>query len=128
MKTVAQGIVLVAGLVDLLAGLALLFAPNWFFATVGNFPPFNQHYMGDAGAFVTALGVGLLVAARDLKQHQGIIGVAALGSLLHAGNHVYDDVIAGHWSPAHFFIDTVPLLVLAVLLIVAYRRATKGEV
>jgi hypothetical protein len=47
---------------SLLTGLALLFASNWFFQTLGYFPPFNRHYAGDLGAFELPLGVGLLWA------------------------------------------------------------------
>src|SRR5712691_8523067 len=82
-----------AGLAYLLTGIALLFAPVWFFQTIGHFPPFNRHYEGDLGSFLLPLGVGLLVAARAPLKHIWVIRVAALGSLLHAGNHMYDAVV-----------------------------------
>ncbi len=119
--TFAQIVVAIGGAVNLFAGALLLLAPAWFFDTIGNFPPFNRHYMGDAGAFLLPLGIGLLVAARDPRRHRGLIGVAALGSLLHVGNHLYDDFVAGQ-AAAHFARETLPLLALAVLLIVVYRN------
>ncbi len=120
MRTFVRGVVLVNGLLNLVTGLALLFTPEWFFNTIGNFPPFNQHYMGDAGAFVLAIGVGLLFAARHPDRHRSVIGLAAIGSILHVGNHLYDDFVAGHASLAHLVVDTLPLLIFAVLLLAAY--------
>src|SRR5437773_11265373 len=84
---------LIVGLVGVsyaLTGLALIFAPQWFFATIGPFPPFSWHYEGDLGVFLLPLGIGLLWAATDLARHRLLIGIAAAGSLLHAGNHLYD--------------------------------------
>jgi len=119
--TFAQIVVAIAGAVNLIAGAMLLLAPAWFFEAIGNFPPFNRHYMGDVGAFLLPLGVGLMIAAADPHRHRGLIGVAAAGSLLHVGNHLYDDFVIGQ-SSAHFVSETLPLLVLAILLIVAYGR------
>ncbi len=47
----AQAIILVAGLLYMLSGILLLAQPEWFFDNIGNFPPFNRHYMGDLGSF-----------------------------------------------------------------------------
>jgi len=116
----AQVVIGMAGALHLLTGVALLFAPAWFFAIIGTFPPFNRHYEGDLGAYLLPLGFGLLVAARAPVRHKTLIGVAALANLLHAFNHVYDAVIAraalGYWLR-----DTAPLLLLAALLVLAYR-------
>ena len=110
----------IAGGVNVVAGAALLVAPTWFFDAIGNFSPFNRHYMGDVGAFLLPIGVGLLIAVRDPIRHRSLIGVAAAGSLLHTLNHLYDDFLAGQ-AAIHFVKETLPLLVLGVLLIVAYR-------
>jgi len=121
----AQVLVGFAGILYLLTGLALLLAPGWFFATIGPFPPFNRHYMGDLGAFLLPLGVGLLLAARDPSKHKLLVRIAVGGSGLHAFNHTYDAVIdrapLGHW-----LVDTLPLLIFGVLLLLAERRAAAG--
>jgi len=118
--TFIRAAVLSNGLVDVFSALALLFAPDWFYRVIGDFPPFNQHYMGDAGAFLLALGLGLLIAARDPVRHRSLIGIAVVGSLLHVGNHVYDDFILGHVTLTHLFVDTLPVLLLGVWLAWAY--------
>lgn len=122
-KRIVQAIVGLAGAFYYLTGIALLFAPGWFFLHIGRFPPFNQHYEGDLGSFLLALGIGLLVAASNPSRHIWVIRVAAIGSLLHAGNHVYDALV-GSATLSDWLGQIVPLLVFALVLLViswAYR-------
>lgn len=122
----SQGVVAIAGMLYLLTGIALLFAPIWFFQHVGTFPPFNQHYEGDLGSFLAPLGIGLLVAAREPGKHAWLLWVAAIGSLLHAGNHLYDAFL--YPTPvSEWFAQIVPLLVLALLLLVIAQRSSYQE-
>jgi len=81
--TMIQVIVAVGGVFYILIALAQLLAPEWFFQNIGNFPPFNRHYTGDLGTFTLALGVGLLLAARDPAKHHLLVGVVAAASVLH---------------------------------------------
>jgi predicted anti-sigma-YlaC factor YlaD len=112
-----KGIIIgVAGVFYMLTGLGLIFLPRWFFTYIGDFPPFNRHYMGDAGAFILPLGVGMLFAARRPQAHRGVVLVTAGASLLHALNHAYDDWLLG--SPiGHWFGETIPLVLFAGLLL-----------
>src|ERR671932_700578 len=111
----ARMVVAFSGLFYLFVGVTMLFAPQWFFDVIGNFPPFNRHYLGDLGSFLLPMGIGLLWAARDPFKHVGLIGVSALGSLLHALNHIYDS-LTGPTSPTLWFSTTRPLLLLALWL------------
>lgn len=90
-----QILVAALGAVNTATGLALLFARQWFFENIGNYPPFNPHYIGDLGAFVFAGGIGLVWAARDPRKYRALIGVALLASALHLFNHIYDDLLMG---------------------------------
>lgn len=116
----AQVMVIIAGLVYLFSGVALLAAPVWFFETIGNYPPFNRHYLGDVGSFLLPLGAGLLVAAKDLTKHRSLIIVAVAGSILHALNHLYDAILSRE-SVAHWLTDTIPLIALGLFLLFAVR-------
>ena len=102
-----------------LTGLLLIFAPVWFYDTIGTFPPYNRHYAGDTGTFVLAIGVMLLVAARQPAQQRGVILLAVIASWLHGVNHLYDDFItqAGLVSPV---LSSLPLLIFAGVLTIAY--------
>ena len=112
-----QIVVGLAGVFYLLTGIALLFAPVWFFQTIGHFLPFNRHYEGDLGSFLLPLGMGLLVAVRAPGKHIWVIRVAALGSLLHVGNHIFD-ALTGSASLNTWLLQIVPLFVLALVLMV----------
>ncbi len=94
-KQLLQILIAALGVVNTATGLALVFAPQWFFENIGNYPPFNRHYEGDLGAFVIASGIGLLWAARDPRKYRALIGIALLSSALHLVNHVYDDLLIG---------------------------------
>jgi hypothetical protein len=88
----SAGLLLVGlvGLFDAGAGAALLLAPEWFYANLGDFPPFNRHYAGDAGAFLLPIGIGLIVASIRPKGLGPIVALGLAASWLHAGNHLYD--------------------------------------
>ncbi|MBI4675049.1 MAG: hypothetical protein HY741_25700 [Chloroflexi bacterium] len=118
----AQIIVGASGVLFVLVALALLFVPRWFFENVGFFPPYNRHYEGDLGAFLFAIGAGLVYAARNPAKYRLLIAVAAVGSALHVLNHVFDG-IASSYSLTHWLTDTAPLVIAALLLIVAWRQS-----
>src|SRR5258708_7019201 len=100
-KRFAQAIVLRKGLTYLAVGAALLLAPEWFFANIGNFPPFNRHYAGDLGSFQLALGAVLLYTARNPVKHASVLGVAALGGTKDTLNHAVDAARGpGGWGQA----------------------------
>jgi hypothetical protein len=119
-----QIVVGLAGVAYLLTGIALLFAPAWFFVAIGHFQPFNRHYEGDLGSFLLPLGIGLLVAARDPARNIWVIRVAAFGSLLHVLNHIYDALF--YSSPPGAFLQIALLLILALLLIAVSLQGGTG--
>lgn len=120
--TADQVIVAAAGVLYTLTALALLFAPVWFFRYIGPYGAYSRHYEGDAGAFVLGLGLALLVAARDPARHRLLVWAAALGSLFHALNHLYESLLVLIW-PGDWLTATIPLLVLALLLLWVALRA-----
>jgi hypothetical protein len=122
---VVRVVVLVGGVFYTLTGLALLLAPQWFFDNIGTFPPFNRHYEGDLGSFLLALGLALIVAARDPLRHRLLIACAAAGSLLHAANHIYDDLVAGSALPDGWWAQAIGLVGFGLLLALVYFRAAR---
>ncbi len=98
-------------------------------AVIGDFAPFNRHYIGDLGAFTAPLGIGLLVAARNPYAYRTVVGIAALANVLHVLNHLYDDWLNASWSPEHLLTELVPLLAIAILLGAVWWEVTrKGEI
>lgn len=124
-RTWVRAVVLVGGISYALTGLALLLGPAWFFENIGNFPPFNRHYMGDLGSFLLPIGLGLMIASRHPTRHWALIAVVAVANLIHALNHTYDAIKGG--QPLSFWlVDTVPLIVFAVIFAIAYRSHTNS--
>lgn len=118
-RSMLQILVGALGVVNVATGLALLLAPQWFFENIGNYPPFNRHYEGDLGSFITAIGLGLVWAARDLQRYRALIGVALIASAVHLANHVYDDVIVSA-SFAQMMQGVVPVGFQMLLLALAF--------
>ena len=110
-----QVAVAVSGVVYTATGAALLFAPRWFFEELGDFPPYNRHYSGDAGSFLLPLGLALLLAAERPSAHRLFLGFAAVASVVHAGNHVYD-LTLGRESVE----DLIPVILSAVVIVLAF--------
>lgn len=126
---IIQLIVALSGLAFALSGVALLLAPGWFFQYIGHFAPYNQHYEGDLGSFLLALWVGLLFAASDPYRHRAVVRIAAIGSLLHVGNHIYAALLKTA-PPDEWLREIVPLLAFALLLTAISfcgRKATETD-
>jgi hypothetical protein len=121
-----QIFIFIVGLFYTFTALSMLWSPDWFYQTIGYFPPFNRHFIGDLGTFNLPLGLGLLLAAQNPSQHRLLLWVAAGANLFHSLNHMYDS-IAGQMSLAWWLKDTIPLIVVAVLFFVAIRPATREQ-
>lgn len=121
-----QAVVLLGGVVYTLVALALLFAPEWFFEYLGNFPPYNRHYMGDLGSFLLPLAVGLLIASRDPLRYRLLVIVVLAGNFLHGFNHLFDSVMENE-PLSHWLTDTLPVVFFAVLYFLAYWRAGRNN-
>lgn len=106
--------VAVAGLGFLGLGLWAFLAPASFYDWVAPFPPYNGHFLHDAGAFQVGLGATLLLALRWRRDALlvALPGVGA-GAALHAVSHVLDRDLGGRWS------DPFSLGLLAALLLLA---------
>src|SRR3989442_15914581 len=91
-------------------------------------PPSNRHYLGDLGALVLPLGIGLLIAARDPIRHVALIALAAIGNLVHAANHAFDALVQSAQLPRAAgdaaSLALVGLILAGVALVVVRRSAT----
>ena len=121
----ARAIIVLLGLGNALAGLTLLFAPQWFFTNIAPFEPFNRHFMGDIGAFNLPIGVGMIYAAFQ-PRHHALIALGLAANAVHTLNHLYDSLWPLH-DLEHFLRDGLPLLLSTLALGWAYLRFGKGE-
>jgi hypothetical protein len=120
-------ILLYCGLSLFAPALLLLVTPAWFYIALADFPPFNRHFMGDAGAFSLALGIGVLLAVRQPYAHRMVIGLAALGNGVHVLNHLYDDLIIDGGNLRRLLTNTGPLLLTSMLLMVVWGNLRRKE-
>jgi hypothetical protein len=126
---IARGVIAIVGLVDVAAAFALLVAPDWFYTTFAEFPPFNRHYAGDAGAFLMGIGLGLVVAARDPRRYIALLLIGVAVSWLHALNHLYDAFEhsgMGRAGPVDAAVIAAIAFALTVAAVPFVRRALLG--
>jgi hypothetical protein len=95
----AQLIVALNALFFLGTGSVIILDAPVFHALV-HFQPFNRHYLGDAGIFQFALGIGLLWALPTPAERVAHIWIATIASFMHTANHLYDTPVAS--TPAVF--------------------------
>jgi hypothetical protein len=104
-----KAILLFVGAFHLATGLLALLAPGTFFDDIGRYGAENLHYVGDVGAFTTAAGIGLVVAAYRPSWRVPMLWVGAAWYGLHALNHAFDTDEAR--SQARGWADTILLAV-----------------
>ena len=120
-RHVVRGTALLAAAFYTLFGAWALLAPRSFFETVAPFPPYNAHFLHDAGAFQLGLGAALLAA---LARRSGLVAAlagAAVASVLHAGAHAVDGHLGGRPT------DPWALGLLAALVVAALAIAWRAE-
>jgi hypothetical protein len=94
-------------------------SPASFYDAVATYPPFNAHFLRDAGAFMLGLGGGLVVALRWRDALAAALAGSAVGATFHVAAHVIDLEQGGSLA------DIAGLTALAVALVaaaVAQRR------
>ncbi len=119
-RTLRTGVILLA-LPSLIAGLVALLAPETFFEQIGTYGARNDHYTGDAGAYLTAFGVALLIAAARPAWRVPLLLLGAGWYGLHALNHLFD--IGEARSDARGIADTALIALGAVLHLYLARLA-----
>lgn len=85
-----MAVLLVYGIYSTLLGLTMIFAPGFFFDTVGGFGARNEHYIFDTAAFELLLGLLYLAAIRWPGWRVPVLAFATLHYLLHAISHLID--------------------------------------
>ena len=114
MDPVTRVLVAVAGLISIGVGVWAFFDPASFFATIAVFPPYNEHFLHDVGAFQVGLGLALWLALVWADALLVVLVANAVAATVHVISHGIDRGLGGH--PA----TDIPLLgLLALALVVA---------
>ncbi|MEA2646478.1 MAG: hypothetical protein QOE92_1561 [Chloroflexota bacterium] len=122
-------IVALAGTFTVAAGLWALLDPVSFYTTIGAFPPYNEHFLHDIGAFQLGLGLSLLVALFWSDALLAVLAAGAISATAHWGAHFVDRALGGHPTiDIPFFLVVAALLWLAAAIrLREVRRAAAAE-
>ena len=121
---VARALALLVGLLTLGLGIWALVAPASFYESIAAFPPYNEHFLHDLGAFQIGLGATLLLALRFRDALVVALGGYTAGAVAHAAAHVVDRELGGRPSDP-LSLSVIALVALAALLLHASRKETK---
>lgn len=113
-----RGVAALGGLFFVVFGAWAFLDPRSFFEQMATWPPYNEHFLHDVGAFQIGLGAVLLLAALSPDALFVALGGVGIGSAMHALAHVIDRGDGGQDS------DPIVLGILALVLLGAawYRR------
>jgi hypothetical protein len=93
------------------AGLWAFVAPRSFFEVIAVYPPYNQHFIHDLGAFQLGLAAALVLGLFLRDALLAVLGGNAVGAVVHFVSHVEDRALGGHASDP-FTVGAVALLLL----------------
>jgi len=93
-KLIAVGV----GLLLVILGAWALVDPRSFYDQLATFPPYNEHFLHDVGAFQVGIGGTLLVAFFVRDSLLLALAGAGIGAVLHAVSHVIDRDLGGRSS------------------------------
>ncbi|HTK62726.1 MAG TPA: hypothetical protein VL595_10120 [Pseudonocardia sp.] len=116
------------GAARLIAGIAAVFylgvglwafaAPLSFFTDVGPYPPYNEHFIHDIGAFNLGLGAAAVAGLLFADTLVAVLTALAVASVMHEIAHITDRLLGGHPSDP-YTLGGLAILVLAGLLAAA---------
>ncbi len=109
--TPVRAVAAVAGATLLGIGLWAFFAAKSFYDVVATYPPYNEHFLHDIGAFNIGLGVVLLLALLWTDALLVVLAGNALGATFHAASHIADAEINGARDPILTTLFAIALIV-----------------
>ena len=117
--SLVSAIVVAAGVVYLLAGMAALLQPDWYFENLAPFEPFNRLGAGLVGSLMLPLGVVMVIASQLPMENRLVIGMGASAAVLMLLNAWYGATIGEFRTTDHTFL-IMGLIVLALGLMWAF--------
>ena len=108
---VARGVALAVGFVFVASGLWAFLAPQSWFDNLGNYPPYNKHFVHDLGAFQLGLGGMALLSLLWKAPLLAALAANGIAAIFHFASHVIDRDLGGR-STDPFMLGLFALLVL----------------
>lgn len=123
MRAFAKAVAAIAAVVYLAGGCWAFFAPESFFENIATYPPFNEHFVHDLGAFQLGIAAGALAALVLSDALAAGLAAVAVGSLAHGISHLVDHDHGGN-SYDPWLTGALGVLSLAGFLLALRRKST----
>lgn len=113
---IVRGIIVIGAIFLAVGGAWAMFAPESFFERAANWPPYNEHFIHDIGAF--QLGLAAVLGTTLIARGGVTVALAgvAVGSAFHAWSHFMDSGEGGRDSDPWVF-GVLTLLFVAGLVL-----------
>jgi hypothetical protein len=95
-RAAVKPLVAVLGAYSTGLGLWAFAMPRSFFDQVAIYPPYSVHLVHDLGAFLTGLGISLLLSLRWPALLPGALAANLVAAVLHTASHLEDLGRGGH--------------------------------
>lgn len=96
-------------------GVWAFLAPRSFYDVIATYPPYNEHFLHDLGAFIVGLGAAFLALVRWRDGLTVALVANASAAVLHAVAHIMDRDLGGKASDP-WLLSAVALLFLVPLI------------
>ncbi len=124
-QSYVQSTLVAGGIFYIAVAAVLLLVPAWFYEAIAMYPPYNRHFMGDAGSFMLGLGLMLVWGMRSPVRYRAMIAIVGIATLVHAINHIIDDFIL---NPTTLSISgNIALFIIAFAILLAAWWSTPQE-
>lgn len=100
-------------------------SPMTFYERLAVWPPFNEHFIHDIGAFQVGLGLALVFALLEKDALLVALGAVGAGQFLHMVMHVMDRDLGGEASDP--FVMGVLALALLAGAYLRFRALKRGS-
>jgi len=114
----------VGGLAFVAFGTWAFAKPRSFFDALAVFPPFNEHFIHDVGAFQIGLGLALLLSLVSADSLLVALAAVGLGQTVHAVAHWIDRDLGGKPSDPWLMTALAAVLVAGAVIRRRGRRRT----
>lgn len=104
-------IAILGGVFFVVFGAWAVVAARSFYDRLASWPPYNEHFIHDIGAFQIGLGLVLLFALVRSDALLVALGAVGIGQTIHAVMHFVDRDLGGKET------DPVTMIVLAIVLL-----------
>lgn len=123
----AATIIALGGLLNAGTGAWAFAAPESFYDVIATYPPYNEHFLHDIGAFLLGIGVALLAALRWRDAWFVVLLGGSVAATLHTISHIMDRHHGGAQTDPWLLGGFAVLLLVGLVLRAPARHGAGGR-